>query len=164
MGQRSVTGIWLPHPQVHQDLVQLLHPQVSLLLGVSTQPISAQETSRVLTVIKPLVRSTCPYGGDLPGDTHGVLALADERFSVIISPWSDGDELQRVGPGTELSAGWFHCLTGAVGQVDATNGILREQPCSVRGLYTHFILKALNFGSVYLMNFSCYCRFRAVTY
>lgn len=70
--------------------------------------------------------STCPYGGNLPSDTHGVLALADKSFSVIVSPWSDGDELKRVGSGTKLSAGWFHCLTCTVGQIDAPNGILRD--------------------------------------
>lgn len=41
--QWPVTGIWLPHPQIHQNLVQFLHPQIPLVLGVCTQPVSAQK-------------------------------------------------------------------------------------------------------------------------
>lgn len=36
-----VAWIWLPHAQVHQDLVELLHPQIPLILSVSTQPVPA---------------------------------------------------------------------------------------------------------------------------
>lgn len=59
-------------------------------------------------------------------DTHGVLALTDERLFVVISLRSDCDELQRVWSGTELPVGRLHFLTGAVGQADAPNGILAE--------------------------------------
>lgn len=62
---------------------------------------------------------------DLLGDTHGILALADQCLFVIFSLWPDCDELKRVGSGTELSVNWFHSVTGAVSQVDASNGILR---------------------------------------
>ena len=64
---------------------------------------------------------------NLLGDTHGVLALTDECLSVVLSLWPDCDELECVGSGAELSVGWFHSLAGAVGQVDATNGILTEE-------------------------------------
>lgn len=40
-----VTGVWLPHPQVHQDLVELLHPQVPLVLSVCTQPVPVGQTT-----------------------------------------------------------------------------------------------------------------------
>lgn len=64
---------------------------------------------------------------NLRGDTHGILALTDKCLFVILSLWSHCDELKRVGSGTELSVGWFHFLTGAVSQVDATNRILTEE-------------------------------------
>lgn len=60
-------------------------------------------------------------------DTHGVLALADQRLPVVLPLWADCDELKRVGPSTELPVGWFHLLSGAVGQAEAANGILAEE-------------------------------------
>lgn len=41
LSHRPVAGVWLPHAQVHQDLVELLHPQVPLVLRVGTQPVPA---------------------------------------------------------------------------------------------------------------------------
>lgn len=53
--QWPVTGIWLPHTQIQQNLVQFFHPQIPLILGVGTQPVPAQKTLSVqqckLTVI-----------------------------------------------------------------------------------------------------------------
>lgn len=66
---------------------------------------------------------------DLLGDTHGVFTLADERLSVVLSLRPDSDQLEGVGPGTELSVGWLHLTTDAVGQVDATHWVLdRHEP------------------------------------
>lgn len=38
---RPVTGVRLPRAQVQQDVVELVHPQIPLLLGVGTQPVPA---------------------------------------------------------------------------------------------------------------------------
>lgn len=66
-------------------------------------------------------------------DTHGVLALTDECLFVILSLWSDNDELECVRSGTKLSVGWFHFLTSTVSQVDATNRILTEDRKKTEG-------------------------------
>lgn len=80
----------------------------------------------------------------LLGDTHGILALTDERLFVILSLWSDRDELKCVGSGTELSVYWVHCATGAVSQVDTTNGTLvgRENNTrvSVQSIWSHLCI------------------------
>lgn len=62
--------------------------------------------------------------GDLLGDTHGVLALTDECLLIVLSLWPHRDELERVRSGAELAVDRFHLGTGAVRQVDATDGIL----------------------------------------
>lgn len=58
------------------------------------------------------------------GDTHGVLALADQRLLVVLPLRTHRDELERVGPGTELPVGGLHPLAGAVCQVDTADGML----------------------------------------
>lgn len=88
----------MPHPQIHHNLVQLLHPQVPLVLCVGTQPVF--------------------------GYTHGVHALADQSLAVVLSLGPNCDQLKCVGSGAELSVSRLHPLTCAVGQVDAANGIL----------------------------------------
>lgn len=75
------------------------------------------------------------HGVDLLGDTQGVLALADQCLSVVLSLWSDCDQLKCVGSGAELSVGWFHFFTGAVSQVDAADGVLIEGGETVRTDY-----------------------------
>lgn len=65
--------------------------------------------------------------GDLLGDTHGVLALTDQRLSVVLSLWSHCDQLKCVWSGAKLSVCWFHLLAGAVSQVDAAHGMLTEE-------------------------------------
>lgn len=74
-----------------------------------------------------MVQCSTVTGRDLLGDTHGVLALGDQRLLVVLSLWSDRDELQCVGSGTELPVHWFHLLTGAVGQINTTDGILTQR-------------------------------------
>lgn len=38
-GSRGFAGVRFPHPQIHQNLIQFLHPQISLIFSVSTQPV-----------------------------------------------------------------------------------------------------------------------------
>lgn len=66
------------------------------------------------------------HGEDLLGDTQGVLALTDQCLFVVLPLRSDRDELKRVRSGTKLSVCWSDLLTGAIGQVDSTNGILSK--------------------------------------
>lgn len=80
---------------------------------------------------------------DLLGDTHGVFTLADKRLSVVLSLRPDGDQLKGVGPGTELSVGWLHLTTGAVGQVDATHWVLERHEHTQRNVMTIKIHKKL---------------------
>lgn len=58
------------------------------------------------------------------GDTHGVLTLGHQRLLVVLPLRSDCNQLQGVGTSAELSVHWSHLFTGAVGQVDASNGTL----------------------------------------
>lgn len=57
LSHRPVAGVWLPHAQVHQDLVELLHPQVPLVLCVSTQPVPAGTREESLCVSETQVTS-----------------------------------------------------------------------------------------------------------
>ena len=65
--------------------------------------------------------------GDLRGDTHGVLALADECLFILLSLRPHGDELKRVWPSTELSVRRLHLFASAVRQVNATDWALGKR-------------------------------------
>lgn len=58
------------------------------------------------------------------GHTQVVVTLGDQRLLVVLPLGPDCDQLQGVGPSTELPVDWSHHVTGAVGQVDATDGTL----------------------------------------
>lgn len=59
-------------------------------------------------------------------DTHGVLALADQSFFVIVPLWSHCNQFKGVGPGTELAVCRLHFTTCTACQVDTTNRILHK--------------------------------------
>lgn len=116
------TAVGLPQPQVQKNLVQLVHPQIPFVLCVGTQPVSAQAHTDIyytFTLTRPHL-----WGGHSLGDTQGVLTLGDQRLLVVLPLRSDCNQLQGVGSSTELSVHWSHLLTGAVGQVDASDWVL----------------------------------------
>lgn len=61
------------------------------------------------------------------GDTQVVVDLADQRVPVLLPLRPDRDQLQGVGPSTELPVHRSHHWTGAVGQVDPADGALRSR-------------------------------------
>lgn len=54
------------------------------------------------------------------------MTLGDQRLLVVLPLRPDCDQLQGVGPSAELPVHRSHHVTGAVGQVDATDGTLRK--------------------------------------
>lgn len=54
------------------------------------------------------------------------MTLADKRLFVVLPLRPHRDELQRVGSGAELSVDRLHAAAGAVGQVDAAQGLLGD--------------------------------------
>lgn len=85
--QRLTTGIWLPHTQIHHNLVHFLHPQIPLLLGVGTQPVSAQRTGLWVQSFTQTSEQSHPCGGtDLV--THMVLVHWLTSVSLSSSLWA----------------------------------------------------------------------------
>lgn len=63
---------------------------------------------------------------DSLGDTHGVVAVADQRLAVVLPLRPHRDDLQRVGSSAELAVDRLHAAVGAVGQVEAAHGLLGD--------------------------------------
>jgi len=48
---RFVAGIRLPHAKVNKDLVELLHPEVTLFFSISRQPVSEKQRTQWIRCI-----------------------------------------------------------------------------------------------------------------
>lgn len=61
---RPGTAVGLPHPQIQEDLVQRVHPQIPLVLGVGTQPDPAHTHTHTYQLWEAAKRVRSPT------DTH----------------------------------------------------------------------------------------------
>jgi len=51
LSNRFVAGIRLPHAKVNKDLVELLHPEVTLFFSISRQPVSEKQRTQWIRCI-----------------------------------------------------------------------------------------------------------------